>query len=61
MRGSFVLFILIWEHENMTAIPAYIDPGTGSLIWQSIAAAFIGAMFYARRIVAKVKSWIGKD
>lgn len=43
----------------MVQIPVYIDPGTGSLIWQSLAAVFIGAMFYARRIVAKIKSWMG--
>jgi hypothetical protein len=46
----------------MLQVPAYIDPGTGALIWQSIAAAFIGAMFYIRRIIAKVKSWTkGKE
>ncbi|MGH9582208.1 MAG: hypothetical protein ACRD4O_04665 [Bryobacteraceae bacterium] len=45
----------------MLQFPAYIDPGTGALIWQSIAAAFIGATFYLRRIIAKVKSWKGKD
>lgn len=46
----------------MLQVPAYIDPGTGALIWQSIAAAFIGTMFYIRRIIAKVKSWTkGKE
>ena len=29
---------------------AYTDPGTGALIFQMIAAGFIGAMFYVRRI-----------
>jgi hypothetical protein len=28
---------------------AYTDPGTGALIWQMIAAGFVGAMFYVRR------------
>jgi hypothetical protein len=45
----------------MPHIFAYIDPGTGALIWQSIAAAFIGSMFYLRRFIAKVKSWKGKE
>ena len=28
---------------------AYTDPGTGALIWQMVAAAFVGGMFYFRR------------
>jgi len=30
---------------------AYIDPGTGAMLWQVIAAVFIGLLFYVRRIV----------
>lgn len=33
---------------------AYIDPGTGLLIWQSIVAAFIGAVFYFK----KTRDWL---
>jgi hypothetical protein len=29
---------------------AYTDPGTGALIWQMVAAGFVGAMFYFRRL-----------
>jgi hypothetical protein len=36
-------------------ILAYIDPGTGALIWQSIVAAFIGTLFYLKR----TRKWIG--
>ncbi len=39
----------------MTPILAYIDPGTGSLIWQSITAALIGCSFYFRRFLNKVR------
>jgi hypothetical protein len=28
---------------------AYIDPGAGALVWQSIIAAFVGVMFYLKR------------
>ncbi len=35
---------------------AYIDPGSGALIWQLLLAAFFGAIFYIR----KVRSWIQK-
>jgi hypothetical protein len=34
---------------------AYIDPGTGSMIWQSLTAVAIGASFYFRRIWAKIR------
>jgi len=36
-------------------ILGYIDPSLGALIWQSIVAAFVGAVFYlkkTRRLVA---------
>jgi hypothetical protein len=39
----------------LTAIPgsasAYTDPGSGALIWQALAASFVGMMFYARRLL----------
>lgn len=28
---------------------AYTDPGTGALIWQMVAAGFVGALFYVPR------------
>ena len=33
---------------------AYIDPGTGLLIWQGILAAFVGFLFYIKR----TRHWI---
>ena len=44
----FVLAALaIWGAE--THLLAYIDPGSGALIWQAIVAGFVGAGFYFRR------------
>ena len=34
----------------------YTDPGTGTLIWQLLAAAGVGSMFYFRRIFTWIKS-----
>lgn len=34
---------------------AYIDPGTGTMIWQSLTAVVIGASFYFRRILLKLR------
>jgi hypothetical protein len=36
-------------------ILAYVDPGTGALIWQSIVAAFVGSIFYLK----KTRKWLG--
>jgi hypothetical protein len=31
---------------------AYVDPGTGSMLWQALLAGALGAMFYLRKIVS---------
>lgn len=31
-------------------ILAYVDPGSGQLIWQMLVAGFVGALFYFKRI-----------
>jgi len=35
---------------------AYVDPGTGSMIWQVAAAAIIGCMFYVKRVAAWIRN-----
>ena len=37
---------------------AYIDPGSGALIWQALVAGCIGLLFYIRSIARTVRSWI---
>jgi hypothetical protein len=37
---------------------AYIDPGSGALIWQALLASFFGALFYIRRILNFLIKWI---
>lgn len=34
---------------------AYVDPGSGAMLWQMAAAGFIGALFYFRRFVAALR------
>ena len=31
---------------------AYVDPGSGMLAWQLVAAAFLGFVFYLKRVRA---------
>lgn len=39
---------------------AYVDPGSGALIWQLILAAFFGGSFYARSIIRHIKEWLAE-
>jgi hypothetical protein len=40
---------------NMTTL-AYIDPGLGALAWQTLAALFVGLVFYLK----KTREWLAK-
>ena len=44
---------------------AYIDPGSGQLVWQMVVAGCLGALFYVKQvrvvIVDTVKKWFKKD
>lgn len=40
---------------NSTLLIFYTDPGTGAMLWQLLAAAFIGGAFYFRHYLAKLK------
>jgi hypothetical protein len=40
----------------MHSILSYIDPGVGTLIWQSIIGIFVGLLFYMRR----TRKWLGR-
>lgn len=31
---------------------AYVDPGSGAMLWQILAATFLGMLFYIRKIMA---------
>ncbi len=37
---------------------AYVDPGSGAMIWQVAAGLAVGSLFYIRRVVLKVKELV---
>jgi hypothetical protein len=39
----------------LSTIFLYTDPGTGAMLWQLSAAAFIGLAFYFRHYVSRIK------
>lgn len=43
--------LAIWAAD--THVQAYIDPGSGALIWQAIMAGVVGAGFYFRRFFGR--------
>jgi hypothetical protein len=51
--GLLSLVLLIMAVPQRAS--AYIDPGTGAMLWQMAAAAVIGSLFYARQIVGRVR------
>ena len=49
--------------QLMAEVPlgAYIDPGSGALIWQAILAAFFGGAFYFRKFLTRFSFWKKSD
>ncbi len=47
MLALFLFLGLLFERRAH----AYVDPGSGALIWQGIASAFVAFLFYARKLV----------
>ena len=47
----------------LLAIPqpahAYVDPGSGAMVWQVLAAAAIGSLFYVRKVFTWVRDHLG--
>ena len=41
---------------------AYIDPGSGALLWQLLVAALVGVLFFLRRLNPKrhLRNWFRK-
>jgi len=57
MAGVFVMPSVICMMITTDAY-AYVDPGSGALIWQLLLAAFFGGAFYARSIIRHLKEWL---
>ncbi len=51
LHVSVLAALAVWGAE--TQVLAYIDPGSGALLWQAIVAGFIGAGFYFRRFLGR--------
>ena len=58
----FVLFVALLGYHLMAPAPAaaYIDPLSGSLIFQAIAAGFVGSLVAFRRFRDGLLGWFRK-
>ncbi len=58
MRRSDVLVMAVLLTVGTASnAEAYMDPGSGALIWQTLLAAGIGVTFYFRRVLR----WFKRD
>lgn len=53
LRAFLVAMLLLFATERQAM--AYTDPGTGALIWQTLAAGAVGLMYYLRRYISWFK------
>ena len=45
----------------MTNILLYIDPGSGSLIFQALLSGFLTLLVFYKRVIAYIKSFFTKE
>jgi diacylglycerol kinase len=45
--------------DFVTIAQVYIDPGSGALLWQVLAAAFVGVLFLVRKLnpIRHMRDW----
>ena len=44
------------EFCSTTTARSFLDPGTGSMIWQMLAATVVGCAFYFTKMVRKLRT-----
>ena len=55
-KFAFLLSLLALVMAVPQRASAYVDPGTGSMLWQLAAAAIFGALFRLKRIAAWLRA-----
>jgi len=54
------IFVAFFHVFFIDEAHAYLDPGTGSLIFQALVATLIGSTVVARRYWSQIKSFLGR-
>ena len=58
-RSAFLVTLSALLLATPKPAHAYVDPGSGAMIWQVAVAAVIGSLFYVRRIFTWVRDHLG--
>ena len=63
LRVRFLAFC--WLLAALLAVPqvasAYVDPGSGAMLWQMAAATVIGSLFYVKRLWIWLRGHLGLE
>lgn len=49
-RPTFLVIVLVASIASDTKAFGYVDPGSGTLIWQFLVAGIAGVLFYAQSL-----------
>jgi hypothetical protein len=52
MPVIILIFLLICAESPLKA---YADPGSGLLLWQIVAAVFLGGFYQARKVLSRIR------
>jgi hypothetical protein len=58
-RSELALVLLAILLATPKPAHAYVDPGSGAMLWQIAAAGVIGSLFYVRRAFTWVRDHMG--
>ena len=53
-----IVFVLLSVFSFPSEAYAYIDPGSGRLVWQGVIAAIGAVVIFVRNPIQSVKGWI---
>ncbi|NIA18314.1 MAG: hypothetical protein GWO79_00310 [Actinobacteria bacterium] len=60
MKLFTIAFLILTYLATSQPAYAYLDPGSGSFIFQLIVGAVLGGMFYLKTYFKKIKLFFGK-
>lgn len=58
MKISVAIYFVIFSILFTNRADAYLDPGTGSYLFQILIAGLLGSLFFLKSIIKKMKTFI---
>jgi hypothetical protein len=60
IQRKHLAFCVLLLFLGEISVYAYTDPGTGTLLWQTLLAALVGVTFYGRRFLHWLQDRVGR-